>query len=132
MRNATPALGSLFGGLGQVLLSPLRNHGSQGGNTEFSRLLDGPLHVIKLVNSHNQGYGQRGIGLYFGYQVEANLIRGDCRKLGVKDVAACHDIRFHAGLRAQNTRHVRGLRACNRGCGLIPVFGNPASARHGG
>jgi hypothetical protein len=48
----------------------------------------------------------------------------------MKHVSAGDHIRFHARLRAQHTRHVRGLRARNRGCSLIPMFGNPAAARH--
>ena len=111
MRNAPPALRALLRRLRQMLLRPPRNHRSNRGNAQLGRLLDRPLHVIELVDGHHQRNGQRGIGLNFGDQVEANLIRGDRGHLGVKDVAARHHVRFHARLRAQHTRHVLGLRA---------------------
>ena len=74
MRDAAPALGTLFGGLGQMLLSAARNHGRQSGDAEFGGFLDGPLHAIELVNRHDQRDGQRGIGCKLGQQVEANLV----------------------------------------------------------
>jgi hypothetical protein len=49
----------------------------------------------------------------------------------MKDVAARHHVGLHARLRAQHARHVFGLRAVDGGGGFVPMFGNPAAARHG-
>ena len=115
VRDPAPTFGTLFCALGQMLLRPLRDHRSQRGNAEFGRFLDGPLHAIEFVDGDDERDGQRGIGLNLGDQVEADLVLGEHRShLGVKDVAAGNHIRLHARLRAQNTRHVRGLRAHNR------------------
>jgi hypothetical protein len=76
MRDAPPALGALLRGLGQVLLRPPRDHRRNRGNAQFGGLLDGPLHAIELVDGHHQRNGQRGIGLEFGDQVEANFSAG--------------------------------------------------------
>ena len=63
MRDPPPTLGALLCRLGQVLLRPPRNHRSDRGHAKFGGLLNGPLHVIELVNGHHQGNGQCGIGL---------------------------------------------------------------------
>jgi hypothetical protein len=47
--------------------------------------------------------------LNLGHQVEAHLYRRYCRHLGMKHMAACNHISFHARLRAKNARHMRGL-----------------------
>ena len=75
MRDPPPTLGTFLCRLGQVLLRPLSNHWSDGGHAKFGGFLNGPLHVIKLVNGHYQGNGQCGIGLNLRDQVEADLIR---------------------------------------------------------
>jgi hypothetical protein len=49
----------------------------------------------------------------------------------MKDAAARDHIGLHARLRAQHARHVFGLRAVDGCGGFIPMFGNPAAARHG-
>jgi hypothetical protein len=104
--------------------------GAMRGDAKLGRLLNGPLHVIELVDRHDQRQGQRGIGLHLGDEIEATSW-ADSGDLGVKDVAARHHIGLHAGLRAQHARHVLGLRANNGGGGFIPVFGNPAASCHG-
>jgi hypothetical protein len=81
VRDAPPALDALVRGLGQMLLRSPRNHRSHGGDAQLGGFLDGPFHVIELVNGKHQGYGQRGIGLELGDQVEADFalfaVQGD-------------------------------------------------------
>jgi hypothetical protein len=114
MPDPPPTLDALFGGLGKMLLCTLRNDRSDGGNAQFSCLLDCPLHAIKLEDRHYERNGQRGIGLNFGNQIEANFVWRDRRDFGVKHVTACNYI----------------LRASNRGSSFVPMFSNPAASRH--
>ncbi len=131
MHDAPPALGALGCRRGQMLLRPPRNHRRNGGNSQLGGFFDGPLHVIELVDGHDQSDGQRGIGLEFGDQIEADLVAGNRGHLRMKDVAARHHVGFHARLRAQHAGHVFGLRAHKRCGGLVPMLGNPAAACHG-
>ena len=71
-----------------------------------------------------------GVGFYFGDQIEADLAgcnRGDLR---MEDASAGDHVRLHAGLCAQNADHVLGLCGSDGCGGLVPVFSDPASARH--
>ncbi len=131
MHDAPPTLGALAGGFGQMLLRSPRNHRRNGGDSQLGGFFDGPLHVVELVDGHHQSNGQRGIGLKLGDQIEADLVAGDGGHLGMKDVAAGHDVGLHAGLRAQDAGHVLGLRADQGGGGFVPMLGNPAAACHG-
>ena len=131
MHDAPPARGALQGGLGQMLFRAPRNHRRYRGNAQLGSFLDGPLHVIELVDGHHQRDGHRRIGLQFGDQIEADLIGGDRGHLRMKDVAAGHHVGLHARLRAQHAGHVFSLRA-HQGCGgFVPTLGNPAAACHG-
>jgi hypothetical protein len=115
-----------------VLFRAPRNHRRNHSHAQFCGLLDGPLHVIELVDRKHQRNGQRGIGLKFGDQVEAHLAVGNGGDLRVVHVASRHHIRIHARLSAQHAHHVFGLRAHDGGGSLIPMLGNPAAACHGG
>ena len=134
VRDAPPAFRALLRGLRQMLLRSARDHRRDRRNAEFGGFFDRPLHAIELVDGHHQSNGQRGVGLELGGEVEANFARfsgqGDRGHLGMKDAAARHNVGFHARLRAQHARQMFGLRT-NDGCGcFVPMFGDPAAARH--
>ena len=130
MRDAAPSLRALPRSLREMLFAAARNNRRDRRDTEFGGLFDRPFHVIELVDSHYQRNGQRGLGLGLGDEVEADLAVGDGGHLGMKDTAAGDHIGLHAGLRAQHAAQVFGLRANQSGGCFIPVFGDPASARH--
>ncbi len=73
MRNAPPALRTLLRGLRQVLLRAPRNHRDHRGHAQLCRLLNRPLHAIEFVHGNHQRDRQRGVGLQFGNQVEADF-----------------------------------------------------------
>ena len=51
---AAPALGSLGGGLGEVLLGTAAEDGGDAGDAQLGGLLDGPLHVVELEDGEQE------------------------------------------------------------------------------
>ena len=132
--NAPPPFRAFLRCLRKVLFRSSRDDRRDRRHAKFGGFFDGPLHAIELVDGHHQSNRQGGVGIEFGNKVKPNFAgfsrlghRGD---LGVKDPSTGNNIRLHPRFSAQHARQMFSLRTLDRGSCFVPVFGNPAAARH--
>ena len=135
--DATPALGSLWRGEGEVFFGAAGEDGGDAGYAEFGGLFDGPLEVVELEDGEEEVEGKGGVGFELFVEGEVDLRFGDGRDFGSVEEAVGDDVVDLAGLGAQNAAEVGGLVAGegggggSGGCGGGPGVGDPAAAGHG-
>ena len=118
-----------------MLLRAVGEDGRDAGDAEFGGLLDRPFEVVELEDSEQQMDGQRGVGLEFLVQGEADFRVGDGGDLRAVEEAVGDDVVDLARPGAEHARKMGGLLSRERGAAGMaglrrPGVGNEAAA-HG-
>jgi hypothetical protein len=107
--DATPAFGSLEGGVAEMLFGAAGEDGGDAGDAELGGLFDGPLHGIELEDAEEEMEGKSGAGFELFVEGEVDFLFAYVGDLGAVEEAVGDDVVDLAGLGSENAREVGGL-----------------------